>query len=278
MEPITLVWNRSGSWEEEWIEYLFQNIPHSTIHNLDHTQFIDRSVIIDSLPWAPYHNGYMAEMRRRNLTYGLVHLSDESRSDDITSYTGCKFVLRNYVRDRVPTHCYHFLLGYNTGFTKHTHNPPIDQRKYTWATIVHRWDSNRQDMAQQLANMPDGFFYIANHHGPRLSVEDYSRAYRDAVFVICPNGAVIPDSFRITEAMEAGAIPVVQASDYWVRPYGNDFPAIIINSWHELNTVISRLMQDPVQVAEKRQECSDWWNRKKKENVDLVTDLVTKSM
>jgi hypothetical protein len=30
MEPITLVWNRSGSWEE-WIEYLFQHVHHKTI-------------------------------------------------------------------------------------------------------------------------------------------------------------------------------------------------------------------------------------------------------
>jgi hypothetical protein len=278
MEPITLVWNRNDSWEEEWIEYLFQHVPHKTIYNLDHTRFIDRSVIIDSLPWAPYHNGYMAEMQRRGLSYGLIHLSDESRSDDISSYGGCKFVLRNYVRDHVPTHCRHFLLGYNTGFTKHTHNPEAYQRKYTWATIVHRWDSNRSDMARHLASIPNGFFYIVNHHGPRMTVEDYSYSYRDAVFVICPNGAVIPDSFRITEAMEAGAIPIVQASDYWVRPYGNDFPAVVINGWHELSSVIANFTQDPVRIVTKRQQCIDWWAARKKENVDMVTDLVMQTM
>lgn len=278
MQELTLVWNRTRCWEEEWIEYLFQNIPHKTIDNLDHTQYIDNSVIIESLAWAPYHNGYMAEMQRRGYRYGLIHLSDEAKSDDISSYAACKFVLRNHIKDGIPNHCRHFLLGYNTGFTKHTHNPSITERTHMWATIVHRWDQNRNVMAQHIQNLPNGYFYVADHHGPRLSVEDYSKVYRDSIFVLCPNGALVPDSFRITEAMEAGAIPVVQASDYWVKQYGPDFPAIIINGWEELGNKLVMMMLNPKEVAARRQLCIDWWTQKKQENLDMVTELVTRTM
>lgn len=278
MEPITLVWNRDRCWEEDWIEYLFQHIPHKTIDNIDHLEFIDRSVIIDSLPWAPYHNGYMAEMHRRGLKYGLIHLSDESRSDDISSYAGCQFVLRNYIRSGTPDNCYNILLGYNTKFTVHTHNPSILDRKYMWSTIIHRWDYNRQIMVQQADPIPNGFLYVVNHHGPRLSVEEYSGILRDSIFVLCPNGALIPDSFRITEAMEAGAIPVVQANDHWKIQYGDNFPAVIIHSWQELAEKLIALMLNPSQLERKRQQCVSWWDKKKKENLNMVTEVVTKTL
>lgn len=278
MQELTLVWNRTRCWEEEWIEYLFQNIPHKTIDNLDHTQFIDNSVIIESIAWAPYHNGYIAEMQRKGFKYGLMHISDEGRDNDISSYDSCRFVLRNYLRPNMPDHCKHVLLGYNTGFTKHTHNPPITGRKYMWSTIIHRWDHNRNVMAQHVQNLPNGLFYVADHHGPRMSVEDMSKAYRDSIFVICPNGALVPESFRITEAIEAGAIPVVQASDYWVKQFGPDFPAVIVNGWEELPNKLVMMMLNPMQLEATRQQCISWWEQKKKENVQIVTDLVNATM
>lgn len=281
MNELTLVWNRKqDAWEVEWIEYLFQNIPHKTIANEDHSQFIDNSVIIDSLSWNRHtaHNQYCQEMQRRKYQYGFIHLSDEGRDNDISSYQGCKFILRNHFKPDMPDNCLMIPLGYNSGFIDHKHNPNIINRTYLWTTIVHRWDHNRNLMAEQIQRIPHGFFYVAEHHGPRLSVQDYSRIYRDSIFVICPNGNIIPDSFRICEAMEAGAIPIVQESDYWDYGYGKDFPALRINNWNELLNKIITVMMNPKEVEILRNQCTDWWTDRKTQAVKEVTELVTTSM
>lgn len=48
-----------------------------------------------------------------------------------------------------------------------------------------------------------------------LPPEEYARIMQDSVFVLCPKGHSI-DQFRIYEALEAGAIPVMENKDGWV--------------------------------------------------------------
>lgn len=280
MQELTIVWQRarSGVWEDEWVEYLFKDIPHRTIENLDHTLFIDNSVIVDALCWAPYHNAYIAEMTKRGLNFGLVHLTDEDCTVDISSYADCKFVLRNYYRGPMPEHVMNIPLGYNTGFTAHTENPPAAQRKFVWSCVGARWDQNRNVMAQVMSSIPNGFLYVAEHHGIRLTPAEMSKIYRDSVFIPCPRGAIIMDNFRVTEALEAGCIPIVERSDYWAKMHGADFPAIQINGWHEVPGIIQQYTQDPAGLDLLRNRCYNWWTARKQLVTKNVTELVTKKM
>lgn len=280
MQELTIVWQRARSsvWEDEWIEYLFQNIPHKTIENLNQSQYIDNSVIVDALCWAPYHNNYIQELKNKGYRFGLVHLTDEDCRVDISSYNDCKFVLRNYYRGPMPDHVMNIPLGYNTGFTKHKDNPSFLGRKYTWACVAARWDQNRNDMVSVMSTVPDGFLYVADHHGPRLSPREMSRVYRDSIFVPCPRGAIIVDSFRVTEALEAGCIPIVERANYWSKMYGSDFPAIQIDNWFDASQIIKGLMNDKIRLENLRLNCYNWWTKKKQETVQGVTDLVTRTM
>jgi hypothetical protein len=280
MSELTIVWqrDRSGHWEYEWIEYLFQNIPHKTIDNLDHSLYIDNSILIESICWAPYHNAYSKEMRRRGLKFGLFHMTDENSITDASSYVDCNFVIRNYYREGLADHVLQVPLGYNSGFNTHTDNNPITDRPLTWSTVLHRWDGNRQQMAQHIQQLPNGKLYVADQSGPRLEPADMSRIYRDSIFVICPNGALTPDSFRVTEALQAGCIPIVQKSDYWFKSYGSDFPAIQIDNWATTPSVIVDILLNPKTLEEKRLECDAWWTKTKDKSVQAVTDLYNRTM
>lgn len=277
---LTIVWQRSRNsvWEDEWIEYLFKDIPHRTIENLDHSQYVNNSVVVDALCWAPYHNDYIREMTARKYRFGLVHLTDEDGISDTSSYGQCRFVLRNYYRPGLGDHVLQVPLGWNTGFTQHQENPPVTNRSYTWSMVAHRWDQNRNDMVQHMSNFPGGKLYVVGHHGPRLSVPEMSKIYRDSIFVVCPNGAITPDSFRITEALEAGCIPVVQKNDLWFKSYGSDFPAVQINQWNELPNVLVNHLIRPKELEALRQHCYQWWTDTKEKTVKNVTDLVLNSM
>jgi hypothetical protein len=280
MQELTIVWQRARDsvWEDEWVEYLFRNVPHRTIENLNHDQYIDNSVIVDALCWAPYHNDYVNEMKQRGLKFGLVHLTDEDCTVDISSYADCKFVLRNYYRGPMPEHVMNIPLGYNTGFTAYTDNPPSNQRKFTWACVSARWDQNRNNMAQAMSSVPNGNLYVAGHHGPRLTPAEMSKVYRNCIFVPCPRGAIIMDNFRVTEALEAGCIPIVERSDYWTNMHGPDFPAIQIDNWAWVPTLIHQYLQDPIGLDILRNQCYNWWTVKKNQVTEDVTNLVTRTM
>jgi hypothetical protein len=280
MQELTLIWQRARDsvWEDEWVEYLFRNIPHRTIENLNHDQYIDNSVIVDALCWAPYHNDYVKEMKQRGLKFGLVHLTDEDCTVDISSYADCKFVLRIYYRGSMPDHVMNIPLGYNTGFTAYTDNPPSNQRKFIWACVSARWDQNRNNMAQAMSSVPNGNLYVAGHHGPRLTPAEMSKIYRDCIFVPCPRGAIIMDNFRVTEALEAGCIPIVERSDYWANMHGPDFPAIQIDNWAWVPNLIQQYLQNPTELDILRNRCYNWWTVKKNQVTEDVTNLVTRTM
>jgi xylogalacturonan beta-1,3-xylosyltransferase len=58
----------------------------------------------------------------------------------------------------------------------------------------------------------------------------YERIYRRSVFVLCPAGFA-RWSFRVTEAISCGAIPVI-LSDYYVKPFASRVP------WDEFSITI----------------------------------------
>ena len=279
---LTLVWqcDRKNVWEESWIEYLFRNIPHKTLDESSRHQtlFIDNSVIIDHMGWGTEqsHIDYMKKMESLNYSYSLIHLSDEARTSRIDSYNNCKSVIRYYYRSDVPNSDTRLTIpcGWNTGFTDVTDNPSITDRSISWAFIGQRLDHNRINMINILETIPNGLCYIGEHHGPRMSVIEMSKQYRNSKFIICPDGAVVPDSFRVYEAFEAGCIPVVQRSTYWNEFHGSTFPAIQVDSWNQLPGIIQQLTTDLTELEKLRLECVAWWDSLKDQLTKNVENII----
>jgi hypothetical protein len=272
MKKITLVWNRarSNSWETDWIEYLFRNIPHDTVDNPDHDQYWDNSVVIDTVRWADYHDRYCAELVDKKYKYAVIDLSDEVRNSSTHSYTDAEFVLRNYCRPGLEDHVLHIPLGYNTGFTNVTDNPPASERSNNWAFVGQRWDEIRERMRDCMMTVPRNKIHIAQDESARLTPAEMSKIYRDSIFVPAPRGWFIIDSFRVTEALEAGCIPIVESSDYWGELYGEVPPFIQINNWAQAPGIVTQLLADPQALEELRLSCYTWWTETK----DLVTSQV----
>lgn len=280
MNELTIVWNRarSASWESTWIEYLFRNIPHQTIENLDHGQFIDNSVIVDSICWAPYHNNYCDQLKAKGYKFGIIHLTDESTRDNIDSYRHAEFVLRNYYREEMPSNVLHIPLGYNDNFTDVKDNLPISERTWIWSYVGERWDHNRNAMASSMRNVPNGNLYVVNHSGPRLSVIEMSKIYRNSIFVPCPRGAISMDNFRVTEALEAGCIPIVEKHPYWEKIHGPNPPLIQINNWAEVPEIIKNLMSDTFRLESIRLTCHRWWEERKASLTEHIESIVANTM
>ena len=77
---------------------------------------------------------------------------------------------------------------------------------------------------------------------------EYARCCGLAKVMPCPSGAISVDSFRVWEALEAGALPVVDTvsptdgpTDYWTRVLG-DVPFPLVSDWSTVG--FGQLLQD----------------------------------
>lgn len=97
-----------------------------------------------------------------------------------------------------------------------------------------------------------------------LSQELYLQTLKGARIAPCPSGPHSLDSFRLYEAIAAGALPIVERctphdgpSDFWVKMFGSN-PLPIVNSWHELPALVEDYI-DPEAWRLRRDEVQDWW-------------------
>jgi hypothetical protein len=79
--------------------------------------------------------------------------------------------------------------------------------------------------------------------------------------VPCPRGNQNVDSFRVTEALQMGALPIVEKSDYWANLYGQDHPLIEIENWQDAPAVIKHLMSNMRNLDIQRALTYAWWIR-----------------
>jgi hypothetical protein len=79
----------------------------------------------------------------------------------------------------------------------------------------------RKELVKQFAGQKDCMVSIK-----KLPLKEYCNIMARSVFALCPRGYG-KSSFRITEAIQYGAIPVY-VSDEFVLPYNEDFPGLAV--------------------------------------------------
>lgn len=92
--------------------------------------------------------------------------------------------------------------------------------------------------------------------------EEYYKHLVEAKFAPCPSGAVIPDSFRLFEALECMAVPIADdknssgtISGYWDWLFGGESPFPKLTEWDRLYGILHE-EQDWYKIAHKT---TAWW-------------------
>lgn len=95
-----------------------------------------------------------------------------------------------------------------------------------------------------------------------VSIEEYHRLLTRAKIVPCPSGPHAPDAARPWEALECGAIPILDAysptmqpDDYWTYVLG-PHPLPVIKDWENLPQMIEELKQN---WETKSAVIQQWW-------------------
>lgn len=283
---IHLVWRirPDGLFETQWIRELLAKggIEHDEVFDFEGTYIQPRSIVVFN--HCVDYEAYFQKYEDAGIKYGAIHLSDETLGDTTNFYghKNCIFVYRNYhhpiVSAKYP-HVVTFGLGYKSGFTKVDNIPTGPTRYYTWSFAGNIHTPERMACVKPMLSMvphrihttSGGFNAIGG-----LPTEEYRALMDDSKFVMCPIGQGNVDSFRVYEALEAGAIPVVIAEtpmqpykpSYWhvIFPWmqAKVIPMIIHRNWEEAAKTMRDIVQNKEAYEQLQKHVVDFWENAKK--------------
>jgi len=122
----------------------------------------------------------------------------------------------------------------------------------------------RIQCVEQLRKMPNGYLLENKGFWQGLERSEYYRVLASAKIIPCPSGPTTPDSFRMAEALEAGCLPIVDATcpvrgypeGFWRNIFGYDPPFPIIEDWRDLPRVMEISLQG---WPDNRNRAYEWW-------------------
>lgn len=241
--------------------------------------FIDKAVIIYSNPGEKISSeflNYLKTYKSLGYEFFLLHLSEENLMHDCSYYSLAKHVFRNYYNPTIsyPSNVTIIPLGYKSGY-RNNGEPinPVEKRTIP-VCFIGQIKSDRAHLVSVLETIPNSFIHKTMRWNcpTALSQSQVADLYSKMLFVPCPQGWIHVDSFRICEALEWGAIPIIKNYGYskqlgWI---GNDHPLPVVESWEEIPNLIQNVNYD---ILHKR--CLEWYKQLKLNVASSIYQIIT---
>jgi hypothetical protein len=165
---------------------------------------------------------------------------------------------------------------------------PATHRKYVWSFAGQTGKATRPDAIAALAGIvphllsstdspSSGSGTKAAENSPQLlGPEEFSQLLSNSVFAPCPMGNVNIECFRTYEALEWGAIPIVEKRwgfDYYRELLG-DHPMPTVDSWSEARRIVKAMLQNGDEIDRVQRECMDWWKGYKRTYTERIAEFL----
>jgi hypothetical protein len=310
---LTVIWQPDTTirWDKEpreygWIRTLLSAFQLEDVFDGSYEYIADNPlVVVDGSNYEPeVVLEYLSRLKTGvDKNVGVIHIGDEHAIAPLDIYEEASFVYRNYWRPEMKDypHCSYLPLGLNCPSDAFAPKP-IRDRSFRWS-FAGQARATRQAMVNSVANREDGHLILNETFNSGLNKKDYANLLCDTQIVLCPRGWSSVESYRVYEALEAGAIPLVEDDggwglfrehsrlealytaskagprywynvgkrmiqpSYWLSAYGAEFPCPRIYRWENLDTVMQRI--DPVRMSSR---IARWWDNTK---VDVQKELTT---
>ncbi len=229
---------------------------------------------------------YLDELEERGWSCGVIHLSDEFAADDVAFYgrRGVRWIIRNYWREGLTTKATVIPLGF---YRRPQNSKPLTERLLAWSfhgTMWERWPG-RQRMIDVLKEIKPHKSYVrAAWEEPMSEEAAMITDMEDSWIIPCPEGNNT-ESFRIYEALEAGALPLLV--DERRGPWSNHFylwlqgalPSIcILRCWEDADDIFRRARDTPVEFEQRRDRLVDEWRSWKEQLRSELRDLLASTL
>lgn len=230
---------------------------------------VDKAIVV--IP-ARHHAGLEQEINgqlRKIKKVVLFLMGDEEASFDVSQIKHSDIYI--WVQNaRPPIHDQYFKLG--TGYPPQSqtelkkHQPNKRKTVFFAGQITH---SRRQELQRVIEHYNQelngkAHFYPSEGFTQGLNPETYYTYMSEATIVPAPSGAVIPDSFRLFEALESMAIPIADTKcpdgtiyqGYWDWLFGEIVPFPMVDDWNAMPSVINEIIADYPSNLHKQ---TSWW-------------------
>jgi len=240
VEPIEL----SGLYEYEWLCELFGGPSVLAVAPLEAAP-PNPIVIVQG----PYLQKTREALAKWNRPFRILHLSDEGLRDPVDFYDHpcCKAVIRNYAR---PCKGLTIPLGYHWRPTGNS-VPKLPFRTKIWSFVGTEWGARGE-----LRSLPPDRAVLRlfpKWQDPaNLGKTEYLELLLDSVFVPCPAGQNA-ETFRIYEAIECGAVPLV------IGPNPTQLPLLPLESWTQAGDCMTHLLAKIEQLEAYRDKLFGAW-------------------
>ncbi|MEQ9086776.1 MAG: hypothetical protein RIE23_06185 [Pontimonas sp.] len=153
-----------------------------------------------------------------------------------------------------------------------------DDRTVPWSFFGNR-KGDRQEMLEAFEDVPNGIARLGNSGFMKnliVTDEQVARVMLASHFVLCPFGSLSPDTWRILETLEAGAIPVsvrLGRIDYFRFVFG-DHPFIVEETWEEAAQKVKHLLANPAELARSHEAASIWYSKFERNLAEDVSSIL----
>lgn len=239
-----------------------------------------------------YSKSFFLPIYHNRKSSGLKSLASKIYARFNGKYSVFEFMKRQYLPSLPSEKVFHIPIGYTdrvgksldnqANTTNHSHNQVITERKYKWSFCGESSKKDRKLMLECLKNCHPNFIYQSEETGGEmLSGEDYWEIMTQSIFIPCPLGNINSDTYRLLEALESGAIPIIlkgyayQPYDYYKNLLG-DHPIPTFSSWKEVEVFLETINVGSIQ--ELSEKISKWYTSFKLNLKIKIQKVLSKSI
>ncbi len=269
MTKLTAIWQRRSELREnDWLDELFGGYIDQHIVDGTRSVVMDNCLVIDSFLHTRNPSYYESFSGRKNAY--LLHLSDEQYHGGYQTYKYFTGVFRNYWSSIFESPSIQTLpLGYSNGLRHSGELRPASARCQLWSFVGETARGSRPEMLAELRQVGPQFVRGTDAAAAvSLSPQEYRTVLYDSVFAPSPMGRLNIECFRLYEALECSAIPIVERRmclDYYRHLFGSQHPLITVKNWREAAGIMKDLQRNPNEVDRIQKLVCEWWKAHKSE-------------
>ena len=211
----------------------------------------------------------------------LYHMGGETLDKDISAYSSCNLVIRNYYFSSIinssglDSNVMWAPNGFRTGVGPRSKDA-LKPAKYRqsmasflgWINNAASFNNERAGFAGPAASCGNNLYLMpSNGFAGGYNVGLYSAIMEDSVFAPCPSGNN-SETIRLYDALELGCIPISLSHEFLLSKDAlaliGPVPFPLLSSWDELPEFLerekARAILNPIEVMNLQQQCINWWS------------------
>jgi hypothetical protein len=268
---LTLLYQNTRILRRDYYAELFGPWIDKVIDDGSHTLVLDNCILSDDFVQRKDPEYYR---QFRGLNAFLLLGPDEYYLAPALIYRNFRGVIRSHYSGAfLAKRVKQIPVGYNPGFEGLDPLKPANERSYLWSFQGEVNKSTRPDCIANLAGIGPNYWLATDNWqlggqpletDPTLLRKPRAAMYAilaESAFAPCPMGNVSQEAPRVYEALQVGAIPVLEKRRFMDvhRRLLGEHPLPTFYDWKHAADFMARLRQSPQDLNALQQQCVGWW-------------------